>query len=249
MINLENVSIFWGDFLAVKNLNMKVNQGQCVGLVGESGSGKSTILQMLTGINNQWQGKTHLVESPLKPFTKYPKVLRKNIQMVFQDPYASLHPKHTINQALTEVAMIHELDNISERVGQVLEDVGLEAKFRYRYPHQLSGGQRQRVAIARALLPSPKLLLLDEPTSALDASVQAEVLNLLKKLQKDLNLTYLMVTHDIDVVNWMCDDVYVLSNGQLEEQTTVEALNSGQVTSTYTEKLLEATHGSHMLVL
>jgi peptide/nickel transport system ATP-binding protein len=154
---------------------------------------------MLTGINNEWQGSAELIGTQLDTSKKYPEFLRKDIQMVFQDPYASLHPKHTINQALIEIAKIHNLDNISERVGKVLEDVGLDAKFRYRYPHQLSGGQRQRVAIARALLPTPKLVLLDEPTSALDASVQSEVLNLLKELQREHNLTYLMVTHDLDV--------------------------------------------------
>ncbi|MDA9556591.1 ABC transporter ATP-binding protein [Vibrio sp.] len=247
MIHIKDNDIFWGEFLAVQGFNMHVKEGQCAGLVGESGSGKSTILQMLTGINNEWTGEVSLVGQSLRSGHKYPAHLRKDIQMVFQDPYASLHPKHTINQALTEVAQIHNLDNISERVGQVLQDVGLDAKFRYRFPNQLSGGQRQRVAIARALLPAPKLVLLDEPTSALDASVQSEVLNLLKRLQQKHNLTYLMVTHDLDVVNWMCDDVYVLCNGRLEEKTTVHDIVDNKVKSDYTKKLLSATHGTGML--
>lgn len=243
MIDIRNTDIYWGEFLAVKQLNLNVAANQCVGLVGESGSGKSTVLQLLTGINQEWQGDVDIAGQNLATGKPYPKSLRQDVQMVFQDPYASLHPKRTIDQTLSEVAHIHGMNDVSKRVSGVLSDVGLDARFRFRYPSQLSGGQRQRVAVARALISKPKLVLLDEPTSALDASVQAEVLNLLRQLQEQHQLTYLMVSHDLDVVNWLCDDVYVMCQGQLEEQTDVHRLARHQATSEYTHKLLAATHG------
>src|SRR5262249_15204981 len=125
------------------------------------------------------------------------------VQMVFQDPYGSLHPRQTVDRALAEPLAIHGVGDIDRRIKMVLEDVGLDASFRYRYPHQLSGGQRQRVAIGRALILEPRLLLLDEPTSALDVSVQAEILNLLMRLRRDRGLTYVLVSHNLAVVAHM----------------------------------------------
>ena len=135
--------------------------------------------------------------------------------MVFQDPYSSLHPRHTIDRTLSEPLAIHGLRDSDARVVKALTDVGLPPSFRFRYPHQLSGGQRQRVAIARALMLEPTILLLDEPTSALDASVQAEVLNLLTRLRDERGLTFLMVSHDLAVIDHMCDRILVMYRGRI----------------------------------
>ena len=138
-------------------------------------------------------------------------------QMVFQDPYGSLHPRKTVNAALIEPLAVHGLGDRDARVAAALQAVGLDRRFRYRFPHQLSGGQRQRVAIARALMLEPKVMLLDEPTSALDVSVQAEILNLLKRLRREQGLTYLMVTHNLPVVSFLCDRLAVMKAGRIVE--------------------------------
>ena len=137
--------------------------------------------------------------------------------MVFQDPYASLHPRRTIDATLSEPLAIHGIGDQGRRVEAMMDAVGLDRKFRFRFPHQLSGGQRQRVAIARALMLEPKILLLDEPTSALDVSVQAEILNLLKRLRREQKLTFLLVTHNLPVVSFLCDRLAVMRQGRIVE--------------------------------
>ncbi len=164
--------------------------------------------------------------------------------MVFQDPYGSLHPRKTIDATLGEPLKIHGIGNRGERVEAMLQAVGLDQRFRFRFPHQLSGGQRQRVAIARALMLEPKVMLLDEPTSALDVSVQAEILNLLKRLRKERNLTYLMVTHNLPVVSFLCDRLAVMQYGRIVEVASVDQLKSSQFVEPYSKELLLASEGT-----
>jgi peptide/nickel transport system ATP-binding protein len=163
--------------------------------------------------------------------------------MVFQDPYGSLHPRHTVDQTLAEPLAIHGERDAEARILGALREVGLGPSFRFRYPHQLSGGQRQRVAIARALILRPKVLLLDEPTSALDASVQAEILNLLEQLRRSLSLTYVLVSHDLAVVAHLCDRLLVMQHGEAVEETSAAALRADTVASDYTRSLVAASRG------
>jgi peptide/nickel transport system ATP-binding protein len=245
MITVDNLNITFqtkaGPVYAVKNASFSVAEGDCYGLVGESGSGKSTVLRALSGLNPYWTGDVTIAGQKQGP--KRPKSFHKLVQMVFQDPYGSLHPRMTIDRALEEALAIHGLDNRSARIEQALSDVGLPISFRFRYPHQLSGGQRQRVAIARALILEPKVLLLDEPTSALDVSVQAEILNLLRRLRVERGLTYLMVTHNLAVVGNMCDRVAVMRQGEIVEEAKVEDLRAGTPAHAYTRQLLLASRG------
>jgi ABC-type dipeptide/oligopeptide/nickel transport system ATPase subunit len=159
--------------------------------------------------------------------------------MVFQDPYGSLHPRKTIDATLSEPLAIHGISDQGRRVDEMMEAVGLDGKFRFRFPHQLSGGQRQRVAIARALMLAPKLLLLDEPTSALDVSVQAEILNLLKRLRREQKLTFLLVTHNLPVVSFLCDRLAVMRYGRIVEVAGVDQLRHGTLADPYSRQLLE----------
>jgi peptide/nickel transport system ATP-binding protein len=163
--------------------------------------------------------------------------------MVFQDPYASLHPRHTVDRVLSEPLAIHGFRDREDRVEQALKDVGLGHGFRFRYPHQLSGGQRQRVAIARALILEPRILLLDEPTSALDASIQAEVLNLLDRIRAERGLTYVLVSHDLSVVAHMCERLLVMQHGQAVEELARERLQARKAEQSYTQSLLAASLG------
>jgi len=163
----------------------------------------------------------------------------RQCQMVFQDPYGSLHPRKTVDAVLSEPLRIHGIaGDHGKRVEAMLDAVGLDRKFRFRFPHQLSGGQRQRVAIARALMLEPKLLLLDEPTSALDVSVQAEILNLLKRLRAEQGLTYLMVTHNLPVVSFLCDRLAVMRHGRVVEIADVGQLKRGALTDPYSQELI-----------
>ena len=174
---------------------------------------------------------------------KRDKAFFKLVQMVFQDPYGSLHPRHTVDRILSEPIAIHGLSGPDRRISQALEEVGLGPRFRYRFPHQLSGGQRQRVAVARALILEPRILLLDEPTSALDVSVQAEVLNLLHRLKRERNLTYVLVSHDLSVVAHICTRLAVMNHGAVVENLTVEQLRGRAPDHPYTKQLLVASLG------
>ena len=243
MLTVEDLNVWFGSVRdrvdAVKGASFAVGQGDSFGLVGESGSGKSTILRAVTGLAPDWSGRI-CVDGATLGKTR-PRNFYKTVQMVFQDPYASLHPRHSVDAVLGETLYLHGITNIDSRVAQLLDDVGLEQKFRFRYPHQLSGGQRQRVAIARALASEPRLLLLDEPTSALDVSVQAEILNLLADLRVEHKLTYLMVSHDLSVVGHMCDRLAVMKDGEIVEIMTVDALRYNRAAHPYSQHLLQAS--------
>ncbi|MGB8925808.1 MAG: ABC transporter ATP-binding protein, partial [Pantoea agglomerans] len=199
MIEVKNLNLSFGEEgrrnQVLFDVSLQVKQGEIFGLVGESGSGKTTVLKCLAGLFNHWQGELTIDGQPLAH--RIDRARCRQVQMVFQDPYGSLHPRHTLGDILEEPLQIQGIGQRQQRVVAMLDKVGLNRAWQTRYPHQLSGGQRQRVAIARALILEPRVLLLDEPTSALDVSVQAEILNLLSDLQQQENLTYLMVTHDL----------------------------------------------------
>jgi peptide/nickel transport system ATP-binding protein len=243
LIEIENLSVTFRaqgrEVRAVESVSLAVAQGESFGLVGESGSGKSTILRAICGMAPVTGGQIRINGQPLP--TPRGRGFAAEVQMVFQDPYASLHPRHTIDRTLSEPLAIHGIGGSDARVVKALEDVGLPASFRFRYPHQLSGGQRQRVAIARALMLEPKILLLDEPTSALDASVQAEVLNLLSRLRDQRGLTFLMVSHDLAVIDHMCDRIMVMQHGRAVEEMTREVLAQAKMTSAYARSLFDAS--------
>ena len=235
MIDIRDLRVRFGANEVVKGVTLAVPKGGSYGLVGESGSGKSTILRALSGLNPDWTGTMTLDGAPLLP--RRDRAFFRRVQMVFQDPYGSLHPRQTVDRTLSEPLIIHRIPGHDRRIAEALAAVALPASVRFRFPHQLSGGQRQRVAIARALMAEPEVLLLDEPTSALDVSVQAEILNLLKDLQQDRGLTYLLVTHNLAVVAHLCPAIGVMQSGQLVEQLTAEALREGRTTHPHTTEL------------
>nr|WP_321980598.1 ABC transporter ATP-binding protein [uncultured Cohaesibacter sp.] len=242
-LEILNLNVWFGEepnrVDAVKSVSFAIKQGDSFGLVGESGSGKSTVLRAITGLVPNWSGDIVVDQKQLG--AKRDRAFYKTVQMVFQDPYASLHPRHTVDRVLSETLQLHGFGDIDTKIPKLLDDVGLSAAFRFRYPHQLSGGQRQRVAIARALAPEPEILLLDEPTSALDVSVQAEILNLLCDLRAEHNLTYVMVSHDLAVVGHMCDEVAVMQHGAVVEMMTVDKMRQQQADHPYSKHLLESS--------
>ncbi|MEM5433917.1 ABC transporter ATP-binding protein [Paraburkholderia diazotrophica] len=225
-----------GSVDAVRNAGFHVARGEVFGLVGESGSGKSTILRALSGLSPIAQGTVRIAQQGEH-------TQKRDVQMVFQDPYGSLHPRFTVDQTLREPLRINGIGQHEERILDALREVGLNASFRFRYPHQLSGGQRQRVAIARALIVEPRVLLLDEPTSALDVSVQAEILNLLKRLHRERDLTMILVSHNLAVVGFLCSRVAIMRNGEIVEELGIGRIRAQQVDNEYSCSLLLATGG------
>jgi ABC-type dipeptide/oligopeptide/nickel transport system ATPase subunit len=216
-----------------------VASGQSFGLVGESGSGKSTILKCLGLLLTSWEGEVRVGGRLVREIPR--KQYYRDVQMVFQDPYGSLHPRHSIRTTLNEPLAIHGLDRRAERMERAMIDVGLDPSFLARYPHELSGGQRQRVAIARALVLEPSVLLLDEPTSALDVSVQAEVLNLLSEIRARRKLTYILVSHDLAVIDHMCDQFAIMLHGRIVEIMDRSALSDNAATDPYARELIGAS--------
>ena len=241
LIEIENLSVTFTanhrQVRAVQEVSLSVAAKESYGLVGESGSGKSTILRAICGLAPISGGSIRIGGEPVR----HDRAFSRKVQMVFQDPYASLHPRHTIDRTLSEPLAIHGLPGTDTRITQALIDVGLPTNFRFRYPHQLSGGQRQRVAIARALMLEPEILLLDEPTSALDASVQAETLNLLSRLREERGLTFLMVSHDLAVIDHMCDRILVMQHGGAVEELPREALAKAEMKTDYARSLFAAS--------
>ncbi|MGP0833879.1 ABC transporter ATP-binding protein [Serratia sp. CY85251] len=219
VIALENLSVSHRQGYelrtVVHEVNLHIEPGECFGLVGPSGCGKSSLLWVLAGLNGSWQGGFELLGRRRQPGQAFTGELRREVQMVFQDPYASLHPKHRLLRTLSEPLKLMQESDIERKISAGFRQVGLDPRLLDRYPHQLSGGQRQRVAIVRALLLRPKLLLLDEPTSALDMSVQAEILNLLNELKQAGDLTMVLVSHDADVIDHMCDRSVAMAHGRI----------------------------------
>jgi peptide/nickel transport system ATP-binding protein len=226
---------------AVDNVSFDVAAGETFGIVGESGSGKSTVLKAIAGLVPSTSTRLEVDGRPAA--RRRSRTDRRRLQFVFQDPYASLHPRKTVDDILREPLEIHHETGINEKVVKAIADVGLQPLHRFRYPHQLSGGQRQRVAIARALILNPPILLLDEPTSALDVSVQAEILNLLGKLRQSYSLTSVLVSHDLAVVAHLCDRIAIMQLGRLVETISADELRSENVSADYTRKLIAASRG------
>ncbi|MDJ0725730.1 MAG: ABC transporter ATP-binding protein [Prochloraceae cyanobacterium] len=231
-------------FMAVNNISFKVYPGETLGLVGESGCGKSTLARAILRLLPTYGGKiifngqdiTHIQGNSLRK-------LRKDKQIIFQNPYNSLNPRITIGAAIAEPLVIHQEDRDRDRrikrVKELLDRVGLNPDWISRYPHELSGGQRQRVCIARALTLNPQFIVCDESVSALDVSVQAQVLNLLQELQKDFNLTYIFISHDLSVVNFMSDRIMVMNRGKIEELEPARAILQNPQKE-YTRQLIES---------
>jgi microcin C transport system ATP-binding protein len=232
-----------GHVKAVDDISVTVREGQTVGIVGESGSGKTTLglglLRLLRSTGNiSFQGKSiqGLSFKALRP-------LRKEMQVVFQDPYGSLSPRLSVGQIVEEGLLIHtSIRNYDERravIGAALEEVGIQPEDQDRYPHEFSGGQRQRIAIARAMVLKPRLVVLDEPTSALDMSVQAQIVDLLRDLQRKHSLAYIFISHDLKVVRAMADEVIVMRDGQVVETGSTDSIFDSPK-SDYTKALMAA---------
>ncbi len=226
MLELKNIRKTFHkgrEFLtAVDDVSLAIRQGEILGLVGESGCGKSTLSRIIMQLLQPDSGSVHLGDLNLSALPRREiRRHRLDFQMVFQDPYASLNPRLTIFSTLGE-ALQQRHPNLKsqalrERVGTLLETVGLSARLMQRYPHEFSGGQRQRIAIARALAPDPRIIIADEPVSALDVSIQSQILNLLRRLQSELGLTMLFISHDLSVVRYLADRIAVMNRGNIVE--------------------------------
>lgn len=213
---------------AVDGVNFQLFAGETLALVGESGCGKSTLAKALVGLNPITSGSAKLLGEPLTGISR--QALRKRrgeLQLIFQDPHASLNPRFTVAETLGEPLLLHgkaSRQDVDAKVCELLTQVGLDVELRFRYSHEFSGGQRQRISIARALAVEPRLLLCDEVTSALDVSIQAQILDLLRSVQRRLGLTYLFITHDLGVVRYIAHRVAVMYVGQIVELRDTESL-------------------------
>ena len=244
-----------GHIQALKDVSFKLASGKSLGIVGESGSGKSSLARLVMALEKPTQGQVLFKGQDLNALPAHQlREARSDFQMVFQDPYGSLDPRQTILRIVSEPlhstlqsASSQSLSqqDLKDRAILALTEVGLRASDLNKYPHEFSGGQRQRIAIARALITRPSLIVADEPVSALDVSVQAQVLNLLMDLQDRFGLSYLFVSHDLAVVNLMCDDVIVLQHGQVVEAGSAEDIFKN-AQHAYTQALLAAIPGYSM---
>ncbi|MEM9221323.1 MAG: ATP-binding cassette domain-containing protein [Pseudomonadota bacterium] len=249
MLTLENLSVHFPVrgtnkvVRAVDDVSLSVPAGGSLGLVGESGSGKTTVGKTSLRLLDATSGRI-LIDG--EDVTHLPRgrqtQLRRKAQIVFQDPHSALNPRMTIAASVAEPLKIHtglSGAGLRGRVGDLMDIVGLPAQFLYRYPHELSGGQKQRVCIARALALEPRLLVLDEPTSALDVSVQAQILDFLRQLQRDLSLTYLFISHNLAVVRYVCERVAVMYLGRIVEEGPTEQIFC-EPSHAYTKKLINS---------
>jgi ABC-type oligopeptide transport system ATPase subunit len=237
-----------GAVRAVDGIDFEVARGETFGIVGESGSGKSTAARLIARLLEPTAGRVRFAGREITALRGAGlKEVRRELQMVFQDPYSSLNPRKTIGAIVSEPLVIHRVqgDRAARKraVQELMETVGLNPEHYNRYPHEFSGGQRQRVGIARALALGPKLLIADEPVSALDVSIQAQVLNLLRDLQRRLGLTMVFISHDLSVIRHMCDRIAVMHDGRIVEVASNEALYSAP-REPYTRELLAAVPGA-----
>ena len=233
ILNVKNLNKNYGKKHILKNINFHINEGEIFGLVGESGCGKSTIARILTGLTDKTSGEVEIKKSA-------------KIQMVFQDPDSSLNPMKTIKWILEEPFILKKVKDkkyISEKIDEMLEMANLTKDTLNKYPYEMSGGQKQRIAIILALLSNPELLIADEAVSSLDLSGQASILNFFKKLQKELNLSYLFISHDLRVVYHMCDRIAVMKDGVIVEEGTPQEIYFN-CQHDYTKELLKALPSS-----
>jgi oligopeptide transport system ATP-binding protein len=232
-----------GQVKAVDDVSFDVRKGETLGLVGESGCGKSTLGRALIRLYEPTSGEVRFKGQNFLQIKGEPlRQMRRDMQMIFQDPYASLDPRMTVGQILLQPFEIHNVMSHDERVArakELLEIVGLKASHFNRYPHEFSGGQRQRISIARAVALNPSLIIADEPVSALDVSIQAQVLNLMKDLQEKLQLTYVFISHDLSVIEHLCDRIAVMYLGKIVEVATREELFANPQ-HPYTQALIAA---------
>ncbi|KJU96613.1 ATP-binding cassette domain-containing protein [Streptococcus gordonii] len=249
LVEVKDLEISFGEgkkkFVAVKNANFFINRGETFSLVGESGSGKTTIGRAIIGLNETSKGEIFFDGKQIngKKSRKESSEIIRKIQMIFQDPAASLNERATVDYIISEgLYNYHLFENEEERIQKVkniIHEVGLLSEHLTRYPHEFSGGQRQRIGIARALVMQPDFVIADEPISALDVSVRAQVLNLLKKFQKELGLTYLFIAHDLSVVRFISDRIAVIYKGVIVEVAETEELFNNPI-HPYTKSLLSA---------
>jgi peptide/nickel transport system ATP-binding protein len=234
---------------AIRDVNFDVFRGETLGLVGESGSGKTTVGRALLGLNKPFRGSITYGSTNLLAMNKAELlVFRKNIQIVFQDPYSSLNPRLLVGKAIAEPIKVHESASSAERklrVIELLQSVNLKPEYFNRYPFEFSGGQRQRIVIARALALYPGFVVFDESVSALDVSVQAQVLNLINDLKKNLGFTAVFISHDLSVIRYLCDRVIVMEKGKIVETGNAEIVYRNPQTE-YTRSLIEAIPGKNL---
>ena len=243
-ISTKNLDLYYGENHALKNINMNIKAGAITAFIGPSGCGKSTTGRCILKLIEPTSGKIIFQGNDITKLSrKEMRPLRQKMQMVFQDPFSSLDPRETVMQLISEPIIEHKLikgrEAIEERTLELMRTVGLAERYANVYPHELDGGRRQRIGIARALAMNPKIIVCDEPVSALDVSIQAQILNLLKQLQKDLGLTYIFITHDLSVVKYFSDDIAVMYMGTMVEKAPANLLFKNPL-HPYTKALLSA---------
>ena len=248
ILEVENLTKYFatpaGQLHAVDGVSFSIEEGKTLGIVGESGCGKSTTGRCILKLIEPTSGRIVFDGEDITSYSRRKmRRLRQEMQMVFQDPFSSLAPRQTVSQLISEPIIEHKLlsskADIDRRTLELMETVGLAERYVNVYPHELDGGRRQRIGIARALAVNPKLIVCDEPVSALDVSIQAQILNLLKQLQRDMGLTYIFITHDLSVVKYFSDDIAVMYLGQMVEKAPSDDLFKNPI-HPYTKALLSA---------
>jgi len=250
ILRVEHLKKFFtvpnGMLHAVDDISFTIDAGKTLGVVGESGCGKSTMGRAILRLHEPTDGKVYFDQKDIRALNdKQMKDMRRDMQIIFQDPFASLNPRMTVSEAIAAPLLVQKLfdrkdkEGIQKRVREIMDMVGLAGRLINTYPHELDGGRRQRIGIARALAMKPKLIVCDEPVSALDVSIQAQILNLMQDLQEQMGLTYIFITHDLSVVNHFADDIAVMYLGQLIEKAPSEQLFD-KPTHPYTQALLSA---------